>query len=170
MDWGDAPAWVAVGVAVLALLISVGSAVLSWKSLQWERLNAESTSRSADAAERAERRAELALRQNVELTGIPSAEAFGSATLTQSPNVSWRIEKPEGARHVLRNTGTDVAEHVEVDASQAGPITRNLPRDATIRPGEGHEMLIKGTWGHPVPNQLYVRWGGHPDWLAVPLN
>lgn len=31
-------------------------------------------------------------------------------------------------------------------------------------------MLIKGTWGHPVPNQLYVRWGGHPDWLAVPLN
>lgn len=170
--------WIAlagVTVAVLALLISVGAAVLSWKSLRWEQLSAEAALRSAEAAERANRFAEEAVRwqravgQDVEPTGIPSEEAFGNATVTQPSNVSWQIENPTGNRYVLRNTGTDVAEHVEVDAEQAGPIVRNLPRDSTIRPGEGHDMLMMGAFGHPLPNQLYVRWGGHPEWLAVPI-
>ena len=175
IDWGDAPAWAAAGVAVLALLISVPSAVLSWKSLRWERLSAEAALRSAEAAERANRFAEEAVRwqraaaQDIEPTGIPSEEAFGNATVTQPPRVSWQIENPSENRYVLRNTGSDVAEHVEVDPEQASTIARNLPRDATIRPGEGHDMLMMSAWGHPVPNQLYVRWEGHPDWLAVPI-
>jgi hypothetical protein len=113
----------------------------------------------------------VVLAQEVRLTGIPSGEAFGTPTVTQTaPDVTWHIERPaSGDRYVLRNTGSQVAEHVEVDASQAPPIHRNLPQDAVIRPGEGVDMLLKGTWQRPLPNQLYVRWAGQPDWLAVPL-
>jgi hypothetical protein len=129
--------------------------------------------RSAEAAERANRLTEraVAAQQRVQLFGIPSEEAFGTPSVETelAPDVSWRIERPAENRYVLRNTGTDVAEHVEVDASQAGPITRNLPRDSVVRPGEGVDMLIMGAMGHPVPNQLYVRWAGQPDWVAVPI-
>lgn len=172
VNWGDAPAWVAAVIAGLALIISCCSAVLSWKSLRWERLSAESAARSAEAAERANRLTEqTVLAQRVDLYGIPSAEAVGVPTVEQTaPDVSWQIERPSGGdRYVLRNTGSDVADHVEVDASQAGPIHRNLPQDAVIRPGEGVDMLIKGTWQRPMPNQVYVRWAGQPDWVAVPI-
>lgn len=166
------PAWIAAIVAGLALIISCCSAVLSWKSLRWERVSAEAATRSAEAAERANRLTEqTVLGQRLQAWGIPSEEAFGVPTVTteRAPDVSWRIERPEGDRYVLRNTGTDIAEHVEVDRSQAPPITRNLPEDAVIRPGEGVDMLMKGTWGHPMPNQLYVRWAGQPGWVAVPI-
>lgn len=156
MNLGDVPGWV-------ALAIAVGSGVLSWRSLRWERLSAEAAGRSAQEAERANRLAERAL----ELRGLPSGEAEAPAGI--GPDVSWRIERPQGDRFVLRNTGTDVAEHVDVDESQVPPIHRNLPRDAIIRPNEGHDMLLKGTFGHPMPNQLYVRWEGQPEWVAVPL-
>ncbi|MEM6110688.1 hypothetical protein AAHS21_31400 [Mycobacterium sp. 050272] len=171
VHWGDVPAWVTASVAALALIISCCSAVLAWKSLRWERVSAEAATRSAEAAERANRLAEMAVLQRVQLSGIPSEEAFGEPTVEAAPvpDVSWRIEKPGGDRYILRNTGTDVAEHVEVDATQVGPIHRNLPQDAVIRPGEGVDMLIKGTWGHPMPNQLYVRWAGQPDWVAIPI-
>jgi hypothetical protein len=179
MDPGDWAAWTAAVVAVLALIVSAVSAAFSWKSLRWERLSADAAVRSAEAAERANRFAERAVEQQVDsamarwslqASGIASEEAFGVPTVTQAPpDVSWRIEHPSGNRYILRNIGTDVAEHVEVDASQAGPVTRNLPRDAVLRPGEGADMLIVGTFGHPIPNQLYVRWDGQPEWVAVPI-
>lgn len=174
MNWGDIPGWV-------ALAIATGAGVLSWRSLRWERLSAEAAGRSAQEAERANRLAERALElralpptdrgpeQDLHLSGIPSEEAFGEMTVQQAPNVDWRIERPQGDRYVLRNIGTDVADHVDVDETQLPPIHRNLPSDAIIRPGEGHDMLIKGVWGHPMPNQIYVRWAGHPEWKAIPL-
>jgi hypothetical protein len=166
VDWGDAPAWAAVIVAVLALIISCCSALLSWKSLRWERLSAEAATRSAEAAERANRLAERAVEQRLQPPGIASEGPVGAPIIERAPDVSWRIERPGENRYVLRNTGSDVAEHVEVDPSQAGPIARNLPQDAVIRPGEGADMLIMGTWGKPVPNQLYVRWAGWPTRLG----
>ena len=30
-------------------------------------------------------------------------------------------------------------------------------------------MLLKGTWQSALPNQLYLRWNGQPEWVAVPL-
>jgi hypothetical protein len=160
MDWGDVPAWV-------ALAIAVGSGVLSWRSLRWERLSAEAAGRSAQEAERANRLAERAL----EMHGLPARrrELDAGDEISPEPDVSWRVERPQGDRYVLRNTGTGIADHVDVDETQLPPIHRNLPRDAVIRPGEGHDMLIKGVFGHPMPNQIYVRWEGQPEWKAIPL-
>ena len=128
--------------------------------------SAESARRSAEAAERANLLVER-VAQRVEPVGIPSEEAFGTAVVSQG-DVSWRIERPSKNRYLLRNSGTDVAEHVEVDPSRAG-VARHLPEDAVIRPGESAEMLIMGTWQQPVPDELYVRWQGQPDWVAVPI-
>ena len=166
VHWGDVPAWVTATVAGLALIISCSSAVLSWKALRWGRLSAEVATRSAEAAERANRLTEqVVLRQQVQLSGIPSEDAFDEPIVTtQAPDVSWRIERPQENRYVLRNTGTDVAEQVTVDPTQAGPVARNLPQNAVIRPAEGADMLMIGVFGHPGPNQLYVRWAGQPDW------
>jgi hypothetical protein len=108
--------------------------------------------------------------------GIPSAEKFGRPTVTlidpvsrKEGDVSWRIENPTKNRFVLRNIGNDIAENVEVDVTRIDAITRDLPSGASVQPGEGLDMLLIAAWGHPVPNQLYVRWAGHPEWQAVPL-
>jgi hypothetical protein len=68
----------------------------------------------------------------------------------------------------LRNTGTSVAEHVKVEST--GGIARNLPTDAVIRPGEGVDILLLGTFGSPIPNQLYVSWGDSAEQVAVPIS
>ena len=169
MTAGELAAWAAAIIAGLALVISCCSAVLAWKSLRWEKLSAEAATRSAEAAERANRLAEQAI--DARLSKMISATDSSSVDLPppDAPDVRWRIERPSENRYVLRNIGTAVAVRVEVDPQQAGPVTRNLPQGAVIRPGEGCDMLIMGTWGHPVPNQLYVRWDGHDDWAAVPI-
>jgi hypothetical protein len=159
------PAWAAVIVAVLALIISAVSAAFSWKSLLRERLSAESAGRSAEAAERANRLTERA----VELGALPPRAAGNDGLHEARADVHWRIEHAQGNRYVLRNVGTDTAEHVEVDHEQLPPIHRNLPRDAVVRPGEGVDMLMMGAMGRPMPNQLYLRWEGQSDWVAVPL-
>jgi hypothetical protein len=168
VDWGDAPAWAATIVAVIALIVSAVAATFSWKSLRWEKLSAEAAGRSAEAAERSNLLAQRAL--DARAAGNSGELIATEPAACEQLDVHWRIENPSGNRYVLRNVGTDTAEHVEVDASQAGRVTRNLPQDAVIRPGEGADMLIMGTWGHPVPNQLYVRWAGQPEWVAVPIS
>ena len=84
-------------------------------------------------------------------------------------DVSWRIENPTKNRFVLRNIGNDIAENIEIDVARIDAITRDLPNGASVQPGEGLDMMLIGAWGHPVPNQLYVRWAGHPEWQAIPL-
>jgi hypothetical protein len=86
-----------------------------------------------------------------------------------APHVAWRLEKGDGVQYVLRNIGTAIAEHVYVDKSQAPPVNRNLPQDSVVRPGAGHTMLLKGSMQHPLPTELYLRWAGQDDWVAVPL-
>jgi hypothetical protein len=162
------PAWagiVVAVVAVLALIVAGVSATLAWRSLRWERLSAEAAGRSAEAAERANRLTERVLEARGQTLERPEEQSPSTA----APDVAWRIENPSKDRFVLRNVGTDIAEHVEVDNTQIDSLTRNLPRDAVIRPGEGIDMLLAAAWGHPLPNQVYVRWEGHPEWEAVPL-
>jgi hypothetical protein len=157
MYWGDVPGWA-------ALVISTCAASLSWRILRWERQSAQAAVRSADEAARANQIAERALE---------SGGAAGRAAVTgeehASPSVTWRIEKGSGALYVLRNTGTGTAEHVYVDESRAPRINRRLPADSVIQPGAGHEMLLQGSMQSRMPTELYVRWAGHDDWVAIPL-
>ena len=85
------------------------------------------------------------------------------------PKIRWRVENPEKNRFVLRNVGDDTAENVELDLSRIDAITRNVPKAAVLEPGEGVDMLLMPAFGHPLPNQLYVRWAGQDRWVVVPL-
>lgn len=165
MRWSDAE-WAAVAVALVALAVSIWSATLSWKSLTWERTAAQSARRSAEAAERANLLTERALTRTA-----PAAERGDEAESPGAPDVSWRIERASKNRYVLRNVGTATAEHVGVDGEQLkNVISSNLPTDAVVRPGEGVDLLLMGTWqGRGLPNQLYVRWAGSDGYQAVPL-
>lgn len=160
--WSD-PGWLAAGVAVLALAVSVWSAGLSWRSLRWERSAAQSARRSAEAAERANLLTERVL------AGAGTVAVDSPST---APDVSWRIESAGKNRFVLRNIGTGVAEHVGVDDAQLGDVmSSHLPTDAVVRPGEGVDVLLRGTWqSGGLPNQLYVRWAGSDGYHAVPLS
>jgi hypothetical protein len=93
----------------------------------------------------------------------------GQAKDSRARRISWRIENPSKDGFVLRNTGDDIAENVELDVPRISAITRNPPRAAVVRPGEGSDMLLIPAWGHPLPNQPYVRWAGQDEWVAVPL-
>lgn len=156
MDAGDAAAWVGAITGVGALIVSSVAGAFSWRSLMFEKEATESARRSAEAAERANVLTERAL-----TTGVPTTPANDS-------DVKWAIENPGGKnRFVLRNLGTERAEHVAVDDLD-GLITRNFPTDAVVRPNEGIDLLIMGSWGNPVPNQLYVRWGDGNE-AVVPM-
>ena len=144
MSWGDVPAWV-------ALVVALGAAGLSLRSLHWEKQSAEAAEKSANEAARANLIAERAL----ELSGDVNQDE--SADNPAAPRVSWHIERGDGAQYVLRNVGRDVAEHVYVDRSRAPGINRNLPDDSVIRPSAGHTMLLKGSMQHPMPTELYLR-------------
>ncbi|MFI1241433.1 hypothetical protein [Nocardia salmonicida] len=160
MDAGAVADWATAGVAGLALVVAVVAATASWKSLRWEQETAESARRSAEAAERANLLTERVLSGGPR-TQLPSAEA----------EVEWALEHPAGHRYVLRNTGDAIAEHVRVDESQIGAIARGLPTDAVIRPGEGVDLMMVGTFGNPMPNQVYVEWGNpsRPFRAAIPV-
>ena len=79
------------------------------------------------------------------------------------------MEHCSGSKYVLRNTGIDVAEHVCVDGARVPPLNRYLPRDSVVPPNEGVDIMLKGSWQHPMPNQLYLRWQGQPEWIAVSI-
>lgn len=155
MNAHDAPAWI-------ALVISLCAALLSWRVLVWEKQSAKAAVRSADEAARANLIAERALEASIAGRTTASDE-------TKPAEVTWRIEKSDGDQYVLRNTGTDTAEQVYVDESRAPRINRRLPSDSVVQPGAGHTMLLKGSMQSPMPNELYVKWAGQDDWVAVPL-
>lgn len=149
---------IALVVASLAAVFAAWSGASAHKALQWQRESAESARRSAEAAERSNLLAERAL-------------AIDGRTDTRrdeaAPNVRFALEKSSKNRWVLRNVGADIAEHVAVESPSA--VTRNLPTDAVIRPGEGQDILMIGAFGSPIPNQLYVRWAGQSEPVAVPV-
>lgn len=155
MKFGDLPAWI-------ALLTSLGSALLTWRASRFEKQSAQAAVRSADEAARANRIAERAL--ELDAARRPTADND-----TAPPEVTWQIEKGDGSLYVLRNTGTATADHVYVDESRAPRINRRLPSDSVVQPGAGHEMLLKGSMQSRMPTELYVRWAGHDQWVAVPL-
>lgn len=147
---------------MIALALSLLALLRNWRSSRWEKQSAEAADRSANEAARANLIAQRAL-ELAESSKAPPDHEPGP------PNVAWRIERGSGAEYVLRNTGQDIAEQVDVDESRAPIINRNLPNGAVVGPGQGHRMLLKGSWQQPMPTELYLRWAGQDDWVAVPL-
>lgn len=151
MNWGDVPAWAALGISSVA-------AAVAFRSAHWEKQSAKAADKSANEAARANLIAERAL----EAKTVKTADE-------QPPRITWKIERGTGAQFILRNTGSATAEHVYADQTRAPIINRNLPDDSVIREGAGHRMLLAGSMQRRMPTELYLRWTGHDEWFAVPL-
>ncbi|MER6175719.1 hypothetical protein [Streptosporangium sp. NPDC001681] len=151
IDWGDAPAFGALLVALLAYLNSRKTLRAQQESTKAQQENTEASVRSANAAEKA-----VAL---AELTARPPA----------APAISWRIEPVQNALYRLRNTGDATATGVNVDTEQTSGIVQGLPQDAAIRSGGSVEFYIIDVNEEPFPGEIWMYWDGHPDPLAVPV-
>jgi hypothetical protein len=142
-------------VSLLALAVSGAATFAAWRSMTFEKQSATAATRSADAAETANRLTERAL-----LQGVPA--------IVREPNdVQFALSKGQGSTWMLRNTGTEVAEHVRVEPIKAPH--RGFPTGAVIKPGEGIDLLMTGTWQTPIPNQLYVSWAGQEPPVSIPV-
>ncbi|RIR09385.1 hypothetical protein [Mycobacteroides abscessus] len=147
--------WISASAAVVAAGVAVGAAWYAWRgakaaerSAEFAKTSAEASTRSADAAEEANQIAKSQL----------------------PPDITWAIEWDRGDTFVLRNTGRVDAQEVEVDISRVGaPMHRRLPGGESIVKGAGWDFMLKGASGAPMPTQLFLRWAGQEDWVAVSM-
>lgn len=139
-------------IALVALIVTITFGLVGggWAIYTWRRRHPPSQPR-------------------LESTSAVSDRIDGGSVASPQPQVSWRIEYRSGATYALRNIGTDTAEHVSVDASRAPAINRRLPVDASMLPNEAVDIMLKGSMQSRMPNQLYLRWEGQPEWAAVPI-
>ncbi|WP_328651325.1 hypothetical protein OG598_24995 [Micromonospora sp. NBC_00330] len=166
VDWGDAPAWA-------AFAVSLGGTAVAIHAARSSKASAQAGVRQAAAAEEqvaiARRSLELAEQQAL-ATGSPlRTDLIQQALTPEVPYVAWWIDHRSKNTYVLRNIGTDTAREVEIDQSRIACAVRGATRADEIAPQASIETLLIPAWGAPKPNELWVRWEGHPEWKAVPL-
>lgn len=158
MQLGDWATWATDVFAAMALVLSFlahREARESRKSNEkWQQVNADAAVRSANAAEKA-----IALQEK-------SLEASNGSL--PGPVVLWRLER-NGNLFVLRNIGSAVATGVTVDETQIEAMTRELPKDAAVRPGASVDFFMVGVLGGPMPNEIWLTWDGTDEPVAVPV-
>lgn len=166
LDWGDAPAWIAIGLSVI---FSGSALAISLKGLKWQRQGteaakqaAEAALRSANADERANALAELALSIQAGTTSREQQEA------EQERHVAWDLERRKD-RFILRNTGSAIATGVTVSDAGVERVASQLPVDAAVRPGESVSFMMAGSLAYSVPDEITVTWNGHPHPVVLPV-
>lgn len=151
INWGDAPAWA-------AFVISIGAAGMAFRGLKWQRMSAEATVKSANAAEKATALTELMVKS--QLAGKPDAH--------QGRDVEWKLERTKD-RFILRNVGAAIATGVNVGGEGVARVSSQLPTDAAVRPGESVSFMMAGSLAYAVPDEIEVTWGGHPEPVILPV-
>ncbi|MGW3245582.1 hypothetical protein [Streptomyces sp. NPDC001070] len=85
------------------------------------------------------------------------------------PEVGWDLQRRGAHAYLLRNWGASTATGVHLERRRTTAIVRNLPENATVRPGESLQFLMVPTFGHPLPGEVWVKWDGQAEPVAVPL-
>ncbi|MEU4843909.1 hypothetical protein [Streptomyces gilvosporeus] len=155
------------GVA-LTLLISIGAWTDAQRQARIGREANEISHRQAEAAERRAWAVEEALASALRLLGerAPSLELPEMVEMPEvggggPGEVRWEVGRLGRYGFELRNVGSATAFGVRVDPDGLGGVARNLPEDATVRPGEGVRFVMAATFGRRVPGEVRVRWGGY---------
>lgn len=150
MDWGDAPGWAALAVALGALGVSL-------KARRDGRRNADAAERSATAAEQAL----VDQRRDAEERRVAAAEAA-------RPRVRLRIDYAGKRNYRLRNYGDAIASNV-VNVDPCGAVDE-WPIPLSLRPGEAHAFMIVGDRDNREPTQITVMWDGQEDAVVLPVH
>lgn len=173
INWGDAPAWGALAISLSAAVSAVLALRHARDAASAAKTSAQAAVRQAAAAERQVEVAEAALKvaeeqassaQQPLVTG-PARAALGHPT----PYVAWWLDNPSGQAYVLRNIGTDTARNVEIDESRIQCFLRGDTTAGEVPPHASMKILMAGSLGAAKPDELWVRWDGHPEWAAVPV-
>lgn len=168
MEPGDIATWVGV-------LITLGISVMTYvQSRKQARIADEANVASQEQVEAAQRRAVA-----VEDSLTEALRLLAERGLTVAPpnpvstsgpgGVRWDLERRGKHSYLLRNVSTATATGVHVDRDRATPIVRNMPENATVRPGESLQFLMAPTFGNPLPGEVWVLWEGQPEAISVPL-
>ncbi|MCX5598483.1 hypothetical protein OOK29_10060 [Streptomyces phaeochromogenes] len=147
MDWGTAPAWVAVVVAIAAATFSG----LSWRA---SRKSAAAATRSADASTR---------------SANTAAESLEFQRQKELPKVDLRIEPARGSGvYQLANRGGAAALDLSIVAEDASHVQWVDPLDDVLNPGEVREFVPSA--GANLPPSLRFTWQGQdePKYLSMP--
>jgi hypothetical protein len=170
MHWGDVPAWVGVSVSIIV-------AASGWRQSRNARSGAELARDRADEAMASSASMASSLTEiSTSLAKLADLRSHANGGPSPLPDPSkpmnlpaWNVEYRTGSAYVLRNVGLGSASHVTIDARQA--IARRLPdKDGVdLGPGQGHEFLLIGAFGSPVPVDLVVNCAElDPQHVAVP--
>lgn len=140
MDWGDAPAWAALAVSVVAVVAAI--------------LARNDSKRSADAAV-----GSLTLQREEAEERRKAAE----------PKPQLAIEHVREVRYLLRNIGDAAAVRIVFEEGLPRTVL-DLPGEPfTLQPGEAHSFKIDDLLHVPAPAQLYVKWEGQETCVALPV-
>ncbi|MGC4759112.1 hypothetical protein [Micromonospora trifolii] len=85
------------------------------------------------------------------------------------PPVGWEIRPAGEGRWAMVNIGTVVADKVEIDSERARSVIRAEREPGPVRPGASIPLRSAATYGGPTLREIWVRWFGQPEWVAVPL-
>lgn len=175
IDWGDAPAWGALAVSLSAAVSAVLAVRHAKYSASAAKTSAQAAVRQAAAAERQVEVAEAALKlaeEQATTSRTTLATGPARAALTSHhapPYVAWWLENPSGQAYVLRNIGTDTARNVKIDESRIRCFLRGDTTAEELPPQASMKILMAGSLAAAKPDELWVRWDGHPEWVAVPV-
>lgn len=182
IEAGDAATWGGTFVTLLVALYAI------WQGRQQEkgqrdrdRLQTEAVELAHRQTEAAERRA-YAVERMVERWISEQAEGAEDVTFStqvhqvqavaeEAPHVSaahWTLSRKSKYTYVLRNDSSVTVTGVHVDPENI-PTGRALPDDAVLRPGESAEFMMISTFGGPVPNEIWLRWDGAEQAVAIPV-
>lgn len=150
MDWGDVPAWA-------AFILSGVAIVVTWKARGDGKRSADASERSAAVAEAAlaEQRAEAEERRRKE------EEA-------DRPRVELLCNHVTKDLYRLANEGTAPARNITFHQDDLPAVFRlNDGDEVSLNPGEAVDFLMAGSWGKPVPPQLFACWEGQDTPVPV---
>ncbi|MER8083817.1 hypothetical protein ABTZ57_01310 [Streptomyces sp. NPDC094048] len=175
MEWGDVPAWAAIVISAVAIVVSLlargdgkraasaaeDSVVEAKRSADAAEQSVAEARRSGDAAERSAVAAEETLvDQRTEAAERRAAEAEASR-----PRAILRAEHRNKALFQIINAGTAPAENVRcIDVPEA---VNNLPDTFSLSPGDAQEFWVFNAMGLPNVSALRFVWDGQDDEVLI---
>lgn len=180
INWGDAPAWVAIAISVTTSgYTAIEGRIRERRQRRLDEQASQISERATAAAERRalamERQAETFerfVRASVQLKpgqmtegGFMQRDAYKESRL----HTTWAVQQMSDLVFALRNTGSRAAIGVSLDRARLPTIVRHVPEDAVVRPGEAAEFIMAGTRRNPLPAEIWVSWEGQEGFVPVPV-
>lgn len=168
LEWGDAAAWAAFGLAAIAVVISIRaqrdgrrSANASEKSATAAEASVEEARLSRIASERSATVAEETLADQRH----EAAERRAAEDEASRPRVELRLEYHSGNLFQLVNGGRKRAENVRL--AEAEPTIDTWETGLSLGENETLNFFMTGGMAYNIPGVLKFTWDGQPEPVAV---